>query len=624
MQRNTSFILGVSHRSYLSLTSTSKPKSVTARKLTSTIPRRDLNYSKCISSLKLSSSNKSYSKVAISSQDRLRYDNSSNQTVRRLNTDSASVVGTEPDRNSDDFKENQERMQTLVNELRDRTSVIVRGGGEKAIERHTSRGKLVARERINRLLDPGSPFLELSQLAGYALYGKEEVPAGGIITGIGSVQGTECMIVANDATVKGGAYYPITVKKHLRAQDIAAENRLPCIYLVDSGGANLPRQSEVFPDRDHFGRIFYNQATMSSKGIAQIAVVMGSCTAGGAYVPAMSDESVIVRRQGTIFLGGPPLVKAATGEEISAEELGGADLHCGRSGVADHYALDDDHALHLTRRIVKNLNYQKNPDVTVSDVKEPLYSADDLYGFVGDDLKKTYDVREVIARIVDGSQFDEFKAKYGDTIVTGFARLYGYPIGIIGNNGVLFSESAMKATHFVELCCQRKIPLLFLQNITGFMVGKEAEAGGIAKHGAKLVTAVACASVPKLTLLIGGSYGAGNYGMCGRAYGPRFLYMWPNSRISVMGGEQAASVLATITAEQKRREGKEWTAEEEKALKDPIVKRFEMEGSPYFASARLWDDGVIDPVDTRRVLGLSLSAALNAPINETKFGVFRM
>ena len=622
MQRNTSFILGASHRTYLSLTT--KSKSVAVRRPASIASKRDLSNAKNISILQLSPSNKSYSKTVIAAENRLSHNYPNCQRARQLNTDSASVVGTEPDRNSDDFKENQERMQTLVNELRDRTSVIVRGGGEKAIERHTSRGKLVARERINRLLDPGSSFLELSQLAGYGLYGKEEVPAGGIITGIGSVQGTECMIVANDATVKGGTYFPITVKKHLRAQDIASENRLPCIYLVDSGGANLPRQSEVFPDRDHFGRIFYNQANMSSKGIAQIAVVMGSCTAGGAYVPAMADESIIVRKQGTIFLGGPPLVKAATGEEISAEELGGADLHCGRSGVADHYALDDDHALHLTKRVVKNLNYQKNPDVTISDVKEPIYSADDLYGFVGDDLKKTYDVREVIARIVDGSEFDEFKTKYGDTIVTGFARLYGYPIGIIGNNGVLFAESAMKATHFVELCCQRKIPLLFLQNITGFMVGKEAEAGGIAKHGAKLVTAVACASVPKLTLLIGGSYGAGNYGMCGRAYGPRFMYMWPNSRISVMGGEQAASVLATITAEQKRREGKEWTAEEEKALKDPIVKRFEMEGSPYFASARLWDDGVIDPVDTRRVLGLSLSASLNAPINETKFGVFRM
>jgi len=539
-------------------------------------------------------------------------------------TDSAAVIGSNPNKN-EDFKENESRMRDLVSELKGKIGHIVEGGGEKAVLRHTSRGKLLARERINRLLDPSSPFLELSQLAAYKLYGKDEVPAAGIITGIGRVNGTECMIVANDATVKGGTYYPMTVKKHLRAQEIASENRLPCIYLVDSGGANLPRQSEVFPDRDHFGRIFYNQANLSGRGIAQIAVVMGSCTAGGAYVPAMADESIIVKKQGTIFLGGPPLVKAATGEEISAEELGGADLHCARSGVTDHYAIDDDHALHLARRVVGNLNYTKKPDCTISQtVEPPKYDPEELYGIVGEDLKKTFDVREVIARIVDGSVFDEFKAKFGDTIVTGFARLYGYPVGIIGNNGVLFAESAQKATHFVELCCQRKIPLIFLQNITGFMVGRDAEAGGIAKHGAKLVTAVACAKVPKLTLLIGGSYGAGNYGMCGRAYGPRFLYMWPNSRISVMGGEQAASVLATVQAEQRRREGKDWTPEEEKALKDPIIQRFEAEGSPYFSSARIWDDGVIDPVDSRRVLGLSLSAALNAPIEETKFGVFRM
>merc|ERR1712226_1739708 len=444
------------------------------------------------------------------------------------------------------------------------------------------------------------------------------------ITGIGMVAGQECMIVVNDATVKGGTYYPMTVKKHLRAQEIARENNLPCIYLVDSGGANLPRQSEVFPDRDHFGRIFYNQANLSGRGIAQIAVVMGSCTAGGAYVPAMADESIIVKSQGTIFLGGPPLVKAATGEEVSAEDLGGADLHCGKSGVTDHYALDDQHALHLARRVVGNLNYEKKPPVTLKEVEEPLFDAKDLYGIVGEDLKKTFDVREVIARLVDGSKFDEFKAKYGETVVTGFSHLHGIPIGIVGNNGVLFAESALKGSHFVELCCQRKIPLLFLQNITGFMVGKDAEAGGIAKHGAKLVTAVACAQVPKITLLVGGSYGAGNYGMCGRAYGPRFLYMWPNSRISVMGGEQAASVLATITAEQKRREGKEWTAEEENALKAPIIKRFEIEGSPYFSSARLWDDGVIDPKQTRDILGLSFGAALNAPMEKTKFGIFRM
>merc|ERR1719266_2784682 len=516
------------------------------------------------------------------------------------------------------------RMQKLVDKLQSRVNVIMKGGGEKAVARHTSRGKLVARDRIQKLLDPGSTFLELSQLAAFKLYGDEDVPAGGIITGIGKVRGRDCMVVANDATVKGGSYYPVTVKKHLRAQEIARENNLPCIYLVDSGGANLPRQSEVFPDREHFGRIFYNQATMSSQGIAQVAVVMGSCTAGGAYVPAMADESIIVRKQGTIFLGGPPLVKAATGEEISAEDLGGADLHCSRSGVTDHYALDDEHALHLARRVIGNLNYVKKPDVRLEEPEEPIYSSEDLYGIVGEDLKKTFDIREVIARLVDGSRFDEFKAKYGDTIVTGFAHLHGIPIGIVGNNGVLFAESAMKGTHFVELCCQRKIPLLFLQNITGFMVGKDAESGGIAKHGAKLVTAVACAQVPKITLLIGGSYGAGNYGMCGRAYGPRFLYMWPNSRISVMGGEQAAGVLATITQQQRLREGKEWTAEEENALKAPIIKRFEAEGSPYFSSARLWVDGVIDPKQTRDILGLSLSASLNAPIAETRFGVFRM
>jgi len=515
-------------------------------------------------------------------------------------------------------------MQNLVGKLNSRVNVILKGGGEKAVARHTSRGKLVARDRIQRLLDPGSSFLEFSQLAAYKLYGEEEVPAGGIITGIGKVRGRECIVVANDATVKGGSYYPITVKKHLRAQEIARENRLPCIYLVDSGGANLPRQSEVFPDRDHFGRIFFNQATMSGQGIAQVAVVMGSCTAGGAYVPAMADESIIVKKQGTIFLGGPPLVKAATGEEISAEELGGADLHCSRSGVTDHFAMDDEHALHLARRVIGNLNYTKRPDVTLQEVEEPIYSSDDLYGIVGEDLKKTFDVREVIARLVDASRFDEFKAKYGDTLVTGFAHLHGMPVGIIGNNGVLFAESAMKGTHFVELCCQRKIPLLFLQNITGFMVGKDAEAGGIAKHGAKLVTAVACAQVPKITLVIGGSYGAGNYGMCGRAYGPRFMYMWPNSRISVMGGEQAAGVLATITQEQRKREGKPWTPEEEAALKAPIIQRFEAEGSPYFSSARLWDDGVIDPKQTRDILGLSFSASLNAPIPETRFGVFRM
>jgi len=543
---------------------------------------------------------------------------SSQVTCRPYLTDGAPTIGTEQDRSDPGFQERYGRMTALVEELKTKVGTIVQGGGPKAVERHTSKGKLLARERIDLLLDPGSPFLELSQLAGHALYGKEEVPAGGIVSGV------ECMVVANDATVKGGSYYPITVTKHLRAQRIAQENRLPCIYLVDSGGANLPRQAEVFPDREHFGKIFYNQANMSNLGISQIAVVLGSCTAGGAYVPAMADESIIVRKQGTIFLGGPPLVKAATGEDVSAEDLGGADLHCSTSGVTDHFAVDDAHALHLARRCVANLNYVKKPGVVQAEVEEPLYPAEDLYGIVGDDLKKTFDMREVVARILDGSKFDEFKAKYGDTLVCGFGRLYGSPVGVIGNNGVLFAESALKGTHFIELCCQRNIPLLFLQNITGFMVGKEAEAGGIAKHGAKLVTAVACAQVPKLTLIVGGSYGAGNYGMCGRAYDPRFLFMWPNSRISVMGGEQAAGVLATITQEQRRREGKEWTKEEEDALKKPIIARFEAEGSPYFSSARLWDDGVIDPADSRKVLGLSLSAALNAPMEKTKFGIFRM
>ncbi|XP_073251596.1 methylcrotonoyl-CoA carboxylase beta chain, mitochondrial-like isoform X2 [Porites lutea] len=481
-------------------------------------------------------------------------------------------------------------MAAVVQDLEKTVGKIKLGGDEKARKRHTSKGKMLPRDRISCLLDPG----------------------------------VECMIVANDATVKGGTYYPITVKKHVRAQEIARENRLPCIYLVDSGGANLPRQAEVFPDKLHFGRIFYNQANMSSKGITQIAVVLGSCTAGGAYVPAMADESIIVKQQGTIFLGGPPLVKAATGEEVSAEELGGADLHCKTSGVTDYYAVDDFHALHQARQCVKNLNYKKTLPVTVEPSEDPLYPADDLYGIVGDNLKKSFDVKEVIARIVDGSKFDEFKAMYGDTLVTGFARIHGYPVGIIGNNGVLFSESALKGTHFIQLCCQRKIPLLFLQNITGFMVGKDYEAGGIAKNGAKMVTAVSCAQVPKITVIIGGSFGAGNYGMNGRAYGPRFLYMWPNARISVMGGEQAGTVLATITRDQRAREGKELTVEEENQIKEPIIKRFEKEGHPYFSSARLWDDGVIDPADTRTVLGLSLSAALNAPIEDTKFGVFRM
>lgn len=515
-------------------------------------------------------------------------------------------------------------MKNLVAELKSVAQRVVQGGGERAKLRHASKGKLFVRDRINLLLDPGSPFLELSQLAGHDMYGDDIVPAGGIITGIGRVAGLECMVVANDATVKGGTYYPMTVKKQLRAQEIALENRLPCIYLVDSGGANLPCQADVFPDRNHFGRSFYNQAIMSAQGIAQIAVVMGSCTAGGAYMPAMADESVIVKGTGTIFLAGPPLVKAATGEEVSAEELGGADLHCRISGVTDHYAVDDAHALYLTRQIVKNLNRCKVSEMTASSPELPVHPLDDLYGIVGGNLKRSFDIREVIARIVDGSQFDEFKAHYGNTLVTGFARLYGYPVGVVGNNGVLFSESALKGTHFVELCCQRKIPLLFLQNITGFMVGRDAEAGGIAKHGAKMVTAVSCAQVPKLTLIVGGSFGAGNYGMCGRAYGPRFLYMWPNARISVMGGEQAAGVLAQVSRQIREREGKQWTDEEDQALREPIIKKFEAESSPYYSSARLWDDGVIDPVDSRTVLGLSLSAALNAPIPEVKFGVFRM
>lgn len=533
-------------------------------------------------------------------------------------------------------------MTELVTGLKQITSNVLTGGGAQAIERHTKKGKLLARDRIDRLLDKGSAFLELSPLAGYELYGQEVVNSGGIITGIGRVQGTECMIVANDATVKGGSYYPITVKKHLRAQEIAQENRLPCIYLVDSGGANLPRQAEVFPDKLHFGRIFYNQANMSGQGIAQIAVVMGSCTAGGAYVPAMADESIIVKKQGTIFLAGPPLVKAATGEVVSSEDLGGADLHCKTSGVTDHYALDDEHALFLARQVVRNLNlpssndynehYSKTSEISVNmpqlkigaAAEEPKYDPKELYGIVGSTLTRTFDVREVIARIFDGSRFTEFKKMYGETLVCGYARLYGKLVGIVGNNGVLFSESALKGSHFIQLCAQRNIPLIFLQNITGFMVGRDAEANGIAKNGAKMVTAVACANVPKLTVIIGGSYGAGNYGMCGRAYSPRFLYMWPNSKISVMGGSQAAGVLAQITEDQYKRQGKEFTKEQADKLKNPIIEQFDKEGSPYYSTARLWDDGIIDPADTRKVLGLSLIAAMNAKPKETKFGVFRM
>ena len=522
-----------------------------------------------------------------------------------------------------EYQQKQEQMQQAVNELKDKVAQISQGGGAKYQERHCARGKLLPRERINRLLDEGSPFLELSQLAANGVY-EEDIPAAGIITGIGRVSGQECMIVANDATVKGGTYYPMTVKKHLRAQEIAEKNHLPCIYLVDSGGANLPHQDQVFPDRDHFGRIFYNQANMSSKGIPQIAVVMGLCTAGGAYVPAMADESIIVKEQGTIFLAGPPLVKAATGEEVSAEDLGGADVHCRTSGVADHYAQNDKHALELARQAVSRLNRRKKLDFDVHPSLPPRYDASELYGIVGSDLKKPFDVREVIARIVDDSDFDEFKKLYGTTLVTGFARVHGYPVGIIANNGVLYSESAQKGAHFIELCCQRKIPLLFLQNITGFMVGQKYEAEGIAKHGAKMVTAVSCAQVPKLTVLIGGSFGAGNYGMCGRAYDPNFLWMWPNARISVMGGEQAAGVLAQVKRDGIERTGGNWSSDEEEAFKQPVREMYEKQGHPFYASARLWDDGVIDPTQTRDVIGMGLAAAFNKEIEDTKFGVFRM
>ncbi|MGI9386451.1 MAG: carboxyl transferase domain-containing protein [Methyloligellaceae bacterium] len=514
-------------------------------------------------------------------------------------------------------------MRALVDNLRETTEDIQKGGDESAREKHRARGKRLVRDRVERLIDPGSPFLELSPLAAYGMY-DDRIAAAGLVTGIGRVSGVECVIVANDATVKGGTYYPVTVKKHLRAQEIAQENNLPCLYLVDSGGANLPNQDEVFPDREHFGRIFYNQANMSARGIPQIAIVMGSCTAGGAYVPAMSDESIIVREQGTIFLGGPALVKAATGEETSAEELGGADVHTRVSGVADHYAIDDDHALAICRRLVANLNRRKRVSLEITEPKPPEYAAEDLYGVMPTDVRKPYDVRDVIARLVDGSEFDEFKHFYGQTLVCGFARLYGYPIGIIANNGILFSESALKGTHFIELCCQRGVPLVFLQNISGFMVGKKYEAGGIAKDGAKMVTAVACARVPKFTVVIGGSFGAGNYAMCGRAYGPRFLWMWPNARISVMGGEQAANVLAQVRGDNLERAGRPWSDADAEKFMQPIRRQYEEQGHPYYASARLWDDGVIDPAQTRTVLGLGISAALNAPIRKTRFGVFRM
>ena len=527
------------------------------------------------------------------------------------------------DSTSSEARENRAEWERLRSSLLEHRRIAALGGPDKARERHLARGKLLPRERVMGLLDPGSPFLEVGALAAHGLY-EGDIHGAGMIAGIGRVEGREVMVVCNDATIKGGTYYPMTVKKHLRAQEIARENRLPCVYLVDSGGANLPHQTDVFPDREHFGRIFYNQATMSGLGIPQIAVVMGSCTAGGAYVPAMSDETIIVRNQGTIFLGGPPLVKAATGEVVSAEDLGGADVHARRSGVADHYAADDRHALALARRAVANLNSRKTVDIALGEPEDPAFDAAELEALVPTDLKRQYDIREVIARLVDGSRFDEFKALYGTTLITGFASLYGMPVGIIANNGILFSESAQKGAHFVELCCQRRIPLLFLQNISGFMVGSQYEAGGIAKDGAKLVTAVACAAVPKITVLVGGSFGAGNYGMCGRAYSPRFLFTWPNSRISVMGGEQAASVLATVRRDNIEAEGKSWSAEDEEAFKAPIRTKYEEEGSPYHATARLWDDGIILPSETRRVLGLAFSACLNAPVPETRFGVFRM
>lgn len=524
---------------------------------------------------------------------------------------------------SSEFRVNHKAMQALVNELRQVGECIKQGGGIDACDKHLARGKLLPRERVKRLLDEGSPFLEIGQLAAHNVY-DEAIPAAGVIAGIGRIHGQECMVVANDATVKGGSYYPLSVKKHLRAQDIAAQNALPCVYLVDSGGANLPRQDEVFPDRDHFGRIFFNQANMSAQGIPQIAVVMGSCTAGGAYIPAMADESIIVRQQGTIFLAGPPLVKAATGEQVSAEDLGGADVHCRVSGVADHYADSDEDALLMARAVVKRLNRRKPDQLVLAKPIAPRYSCSEIYGIVPADLKTAYDVREVIARIVDDSEFDEFKALYGTTLVCGFARIWGMPVGVVANNGVLFSESSLKGAHFVELCVQRRIPLVFLQNITGFMVGRKYEAEGIAKHGAKMVTAVACAQVPKITVIIGGSFGAGNYGMCGRAYDPRFLFMWPNARISVMGGEQAAGVLAQIRKDNLERKGQYWSPQQEQSFKQPIIETYEHQGNPYYASARLWDDGVIDPAQTRDVLGLSISAALNSPICDTRFGIFRM
>jgi len=527
------------------------------------------------------------------------------------------------DPTSSEFSRNAEVMRGLVGELRDKLREVTDGAGEASRKRHTSRGKMLPRDRVDLLVDPGTAFLELSPLAANGLYGGD-VHSASVITGVGRVCGRECVIVANDATIKGGTYYPMTVKKHLRAQDIARQNNLPCIYMVDSGGAFLPLQDDVFPDERHFGRIFYNQAQMSSQGIPQIAIVMGSCTAGGAYVPAMSDESIIVRNQGTIFLGGPPLVKAATGEVVTAEELGGADVHSRHSGVTDHYAQNDAHAIGIARRIVSTLKKPSPATLNMREPQEPLFSVEEIYGVVSADGRKPFDVRDIIARIVDGSEFDEFKKLYGTTLVCGFAHIWGYPVGIIANNGILFSESSLKGAHFIELCCQRGIPLVFLQNITGFMVGKKYEAGGIARDGAKLVTAVATAGVPKFTVIIGGSYGAGNYGMCGRAYSPRFLWLWPNARVSVMGGEQAAMVLSQVRRDGIEAKGETWSAEDEEEFRKPIRAQYEKQGNPYYATARLWDDGVIDPADTRLVLGLGLSAAANAPIEPTKFGLFRM
>ena len=524
---------------------------------------------------------------------------------------------------SSDFARNADVMKSLVAELRQKLEQVAGGGGEASRKRHTSRGKMLARERVDLLLDTGTAFLELSPLAAHDLYGGD-VHSASIVTGVGRISGRECVVVANDATIKGGTYYPMTVKKHLRAQDVARQNNLPCVYMVDSGGAFLPQQDEIFPDERHFGRIFYNQAQMSSLGIPQVAIVMGSCTAGGAYVPAMSDESIIVRNQGTIFLGGPPLVKAATGEVVTAEELGGADVHSRHSGVTDHYAQNDSHAIGIARRIVATLKQPVRAHLNMREPREPLFAAEEIYGVVSADGRKPFDVRDIIARLVDGSEFDEFKKLYGQTLVCGFAHIWGYPVGIIANNGILFSESSLKGAHFIELCCQRNIPLVFLQNITGFMVGKKYEAGGIARDGAKLVTAVATANVPKFTVVIGGSYGAGNYGMCGRAYSPRFLWMWPNARISVMGGEQAANVLLTVRRDALQRQGADMTPDEQEAFKAPLLAKYEAEGEPYYSTARLWDDGIIDPVDTRMVLGLGIAAALNAPIGPTEFGVFRM